>query len=97
MKWTTYMTRYLRSILFPGTSKFDRKIEELEEEIKSLKKQNESALQACDDLAACINQIANTLSVIMTSYSSVSPRDPVDEALDEFWKKDSGNGGGYLN
>ncbi len=91
------MTRYLKSILSLGrTRDYEKGIQNLEKQVASLKEENEKNLAAIEDLVVCINQVASTTAAVLSAYSTqASQRDPVDDALDEFWKKDSG--GGYLN
>ena len=95
------MMQYLTSIPFLGIFKKKSKesradINFLKNEIVQLKKKIEKQESAIDECAICINQLASTLTTIVTNLSATQSRDPMDEILDNFMKNDD-PGTGYLN
>jgi hypothetical protein len=101
-----YMTRYLTSILsrkHPSKNTkvivvLEDKILKLQEQNVSLKKDNDALRQDVDEVMMCINQLASSISSIITyvAPTSIEKKDPVDEILDSFWNTDD-DGSGYLN
>ena len=71
-------------------------IDFLEREIVRLNEKLEKHEAAIDECAMCINQLASTLTTIVSSLSATQTRDPMDEILDNFMKNDD-PGTGYLN
>ena len=86
MKLITYMMQYLTSIPSQKNSEEENKIKDLEKRIEALEAN-------VSDLAYCIQQIAGTITTIVTPPTQSS--NPVDDYLDSLSKDDDDTG--YLH
>ena len=103
MKLMTYTMQYLTSILSIKNSNKSRngvetKVDQLQQDIIDLKKENELLRKDVEEVVLCINQLASSMATVIghMTPSPANKKDPIDEMLDSFWKKDD-TGGGYLN